>query len=180
MGAIHQPEPVKLFVGMLAARSEGFATAEEMLVARFGAEDFASPELPFAWTDYYKGEMGEGLLRKFVSFERLIVPDAIADIKHATNAMEDDLAKRFPGGPKRPVNLDPGYLTLSKVVLATTKDYSHRLYLSAGIYAEVTLRFHKGRYDPWEWTYRDYRTDEYAAFFLDMRRKLTVQLKEVK
>jgi hypothetical protein len=187
MGAITEPNPVKLFVGMLAAKTEWFAAAEGMLVARYGAVDLASAEMPFNWTDYYRDEMGEGLRRKFVSFERLIAPDEIIDVKHATNAMEKGVRSLLPVGPegcsaqkasdpffpKRPVNLDPGYLSLSKVVLATTKDYSHRLYLGRGIYAEVTLHFHKGKYEPWEWTYRDYRTSEYGAFFLDMRRRLT-------
>jgi len=177
MGAITEPKPVKLFVGMLAAKSEWFAAAEEALVAQFGAIDLASDEMPFGWTDYYREEMGEGLLRKFVSFDRLLPADEIAEIKRQTNAIEERLAADIADGPKRPVNLDPGYLSLSKVVLATTKDYSHRLYLGRGIYAEVTLHFHKGRYEPWEWTYRDYRTPEYGAFFLEMRRRLSDQLR---
>ena len=193
MGAVTEPKPVKLFAGMLASRPEWFAEAERRLVARFGAVDLASEVMPFDWTDYYREEMGEGLRRKFVSFERLIRPDEIVEIKRATNAMEDDLARVFrengdrplssdtgtvPIFPKRPMNLDPGYLSLSKVVLATTKDYSHRLYLGSGVYAEVTLHFHKGKYEPWEWTYPDYRTAAYGAFFLDVRRRLTEQLKE--
>ena len=190
MGAISEPSPVKLFVGMLAAKSEWLAAAEQRLVEQFGAVDLASAEMPFDWTDYYRDEMGEGLRRKFVSFERLITAEEIVEDKCATNAMEEQIAQalREEGQngdspnigtvPLRPVNLDPGYLSLSKVVLATTKDYSHRLYLGRGIYAEVTLHFHKGRYEPWEWTYRDYRTAEYGAFFLEMRKRLSEQLKE--
>jgi len=192
MGAIVEPKPVKLFVGMLAGRPEWLDAARETLVRRFGPADLESPRVPFGWTNYYAREMGEGLLRQFLAFERLIAPDEIVEIKRATNAMEDELARGHggvckangdspPNGnrgtvPIRPVNLDPGCLSLSKVVLATTKDYSHRLYLGRGIYAEVTLHFHKGRYEPWEWTYRDYRTEEYQAFFLDARRTLHDQL----
>jgi hypothetical protein len=180
MGAITEPKPVKLFVGMLAAKPEWLAAAEQRLVEQFGAVDLVSAEMPFDWTDYYRDAMGEGLTRKFVSFERLVAPEEIVEIKRLTNAMEDDLAVDLAGGPKRPVNLDPGYLSLSKVVLATTKDYSHRLYLGRGIYAEVTLHFHKGAYEPWEWTYRDYRTPEYGVFFLEMRKRLSEQLKETR
>ena len=206
MGTITEPKPVKLFVGMLSAKPEWLAAAERRLVEQLGAVDLASAEMPFDWTDYYRDAMGEGLKRKFVSFERLIASEEIVEIKRLTNAMEEELAREirdcpasgtvpdFPNAAKgdsplnsdkgtvpiRPVNLDPGYLTLSKVVLATTKDYSHRLYLGRGIYAEVTLRFHKGAYEPWEWTYRDYRTAEYGAFFLEMRKRLSEQLRETR
>lgn len=172
MGTITEPGPVKLFVGMLASRPQWFDEAEGLLVKRYGPVDVTSKVMPFAYTDYYREEMGAEVKRKFVSFERLIRPDDIIDIKHATNAIEEDFARAAKGGPGRPVNLDPGYLELSKVVLATTKDYSHRIYLGRGIYAEVTLRYQHGRYEPWEWTYPDYRTPEYGRFFLEVRERL--------
>jgi hypothetical protein len=172
MGAIGESEAVKLFVGMLAGDPARFAEAETILVERCGPADASSAVLPFAYTDYYRAEMGEGLLRKFLSFERLIRPDELVDIKRTTNEIEEDFARRLAGGAARPVNLDPGCLSLSKVVLATTKDYSHRIYLGRGIYAEVTLHFRQGRYEPWEWTYPDYRTEEYGKFFLEVRGRL--------
>jgi hypothetical protein len=178
VGILREVQPVKLFVGLLAGSSERLAAAEALLVACYGAVDVSSAEMPFGWTNYYADEMGEGLLRKFLAFERLIAPDGIAEIKRETNAMEDELTHRFAGGPARPVNLDPGYLSLSKVILATTKDYSHRLYLGGGIYAEVTLHFHKGRYEPWEWTYPDYRSAEYGEFFTAARGSLAGQLRK--
>jgi len=177
MGAIVETGPVKLFVGMLAGDPARFTEAETLLVERYGAVDLSSEVLPFEYTEYYRAEMGEGLVRKFLSFERLIRPDELIDIKRTTNGMEEDFARRLAGGPARPVNLDPGYLALSKVVLATTKDYSHRVYLGKGIHAEVTLHFQRGRYEPWEWTYPDYRTEEYGRFFLGMRERLREQLR---
>jgi hypothetical protein len=180
MGSIHDPVPVKLFVGMLASDPARLVEVEGPLVADYGPIDLASDVWPFTHTDYYRDEMGAGLLRKFVSFERLIRPDDIIDVKRRTNAIEDDVARSAGGNPPRPVNLDPGYLSLSKVVLATTKDYTHRLYLGRGIYAEVTLRFHKGKYEPWDWTYPDYREPAYCAFFLAMRTRLTEQLRSLR
>ncbi|KPJ56167.1 MAG: hypothetical protein AMS16_02925 [Planctomycetes bacterium DG_58] len=177
MGAIEEPKPVKLFVGMLASTPERLEEAEGILVNRYGPVDVSSEVLPFEYTDYYREEMGANLKRKFVSFERLIRPDDIIDIKHATNAIEADFAHAAAGEPRRPVNLDPGYLTLSKVVLATTKEYAHRVYLGRGIYAEVTLRFRHGRYEPWEWTYPDYRTPEYGEFFVELRERLREHLR---
>jgi len=188
MGAIVEPGRVKLFVGMLSGELRRFAEAETLLVERYGPVDVSSEVMPFEFTDYYRAEMGPALKRKFVSFERLIQPDEIADIKRTTNEIEDDFARAEKGvrSPEvrlqtpfsaRPVNLDPGYLHLSKVVLATTKDYAHRIYVGKGIYAEVTLHFQRGRYEPWEWTYPDYRTEAYARFFLEVRERLREQLR---
>jgi len=179
MGRICDPQPVKLFVGMLAGKPAWFDRAEAALVERYGPVDIASETWDFTWTDYYRDEMGEELLRKFLAFDRLIRPDDIIDIKCDTNTIETDLARRIEGGPARPINLDPGYVELSKVVLATTKDYAHRLYLARGIYAEVTLQYTRGRYEPCPWTYPDYRTPEYGKFFLVLRERLRQNLRSI-
>ena len=179
MGTIGQPEPVKLFVGMLAAKPEWLADAERRLVEHLGSADLSSPVLPFEQTDYYREQMGPDLKRKFIGFDRLIRPETLVEVKRITNSLERDFARDVDAGPVRPVNLDPGYLALAKVVLATTKDFAHRVYLGGGIYAEVTLRFRQGKYEPWEWTYPDYRTPEYGAFFLEMRDRLREQLRTV-
>jgi hypothetical protein len=113
--------------------------------------------------------MGPNLLRRIVSFKALIDPAEIARWKITTNDVESELAAEFPHAPDRPVNIDPGYVAGSKMVLATTKNYTHRIYLRDGIYAEVTLRWRGGRFEPWEWTYPDYRTERYRSFFRRVR-----------
>lgn len=137
-----------------------------------GPVDAASETFAFDWTDYYTAEMGEGLLRRFVSFERLIRPDELPAIKNLTNDLEAkicyDLA--FPES-QRQVNLDPGYLTMAKLVLATCKDYSHRIYLRDGIFAESTLHYEGGKWVAWPWTYPDFASDRYHGF-LDQVREL--------
>jgi hypothetical protein len=175
LGAVREPEQVKLFVGMLAGKPEWFAEAEGRLVAAFGPADLASDVMTFDFTDYYRDEMGERLKRKFLAFDRLIRPDDAAAIKRTTNDIEAELSGGIKDGPRRPVNLDPGYLSLSKVVLMTTKDAAHRLYLGRGIYAEATLCFRGGRCEPWPWTYPDYRSVEYGGFFLSARNRLKEQ-----
>ena len=177
MGQAKPPKPVKLLVGMLARREEWLAAAEEKLSAAYGPIDLASGLIPFDCTDYYTPEMGPGLLRKFVTADRLISPEDLAAIKLATNAMEGDLARELAADVPRPVNLDPGYLDGSKLVLATTKDYTHRIYLSRGIYAEVTLTWRKGGYAPTPWTYRDYQTEPYLAFFAKARARYLEQVR---
>ena len=101
---------------------------------------------------YYEPTMGPGLRKQLWAFERHIDPAALPDIKHHTNDLELALAAESPRPEPRPINLDPGYLTLAKLVLATTKDQAHRLYLRDGIFAEVTLHFRDWGFQPWPWT----------------------------
>jgi len=177
VGETKSPKPVKLLVGMLAGRQEWFDAAQRRLADQFGPIDLASDLIPFDFTDYYTPQMGPGLLRKFVTHEQLISPERLASIKVSTNAMEKELARELAADLARPVNLDPGYLDGAKLVLATTKDYTHRIYLSQGIYAEVTLTYRKGSFVPTPWTYRDYRTEPYLAFFAGARARYLEQLR---
>lgn len=139
----------------------------------FGPVDMESPLIPFSFTDYYLSELGPDLKRKLLSFDRLIYPGSLARIKKLTN----DLEKRFQReAGKRGINIDPGYLEPGKLVLATTKNQQHRIYLGEGIYGEVTLRFRKGRFEPWEWTYPDYRSGVYFGFLTEVRKLYLRQL----
>lgn len=175
MGEIVTPPPVKLIVGMLSARPELLGRAVERLEAEYGPVDVTGEVIPFGFTDYYEKDMGKGLLRQFVAMERLIDPGEIAPIKVATNAMEEAFAAA-EAPPPRPVNLDPGYVTESKLVLASTKDFSHRIYLGGGIFAEVTLTYSHGRWTGGKWTFPDYASGAYDAFLDAARRKLRSQL----
>jgi uncharacterized protein DUF4416 len=168
-----EPPPVKLIMGLIFAPEAPIAAVRRQLEATYGRIDLESTPLPFVWTRFYEREMGPTLQRQFWSFDALIAANALADLKCQTNTME----RTFAGhGGQRRVNLDPGYIDLAKLVLATTKDQQHRLYLGHGIYAEVTLRFTGGRFVPWEWTYPDYRTAEYRAFFATVRQRYHRQL----
>ncbi len=165
MGKIKDIMPVKLFCGFIYGGGNDFEKAKEACAEAFGKGDYESPATPFTHTDYYEKEFGKNLLRRFLSFEKLVFPDALADIKHQTNAVERELSKNG----KRRVNIDPGYLTLSKVVLATTKDYMHRIYIGHGMYAEVTLYFKDNMFQGFPWTYPDYKTPEYVEIFNKIR-----------
>jgi len=176
MGRISQPLPVKLIVPMFSGDEGLFLEAESRLAEAFGPIDYRSGTLPFMHTSYYTPEFGLALLRKFVAFERLIDPSSLADVKHETNALEHELAS----DGKRRINLDPGYISQSKLVLATTKNHAHRIYLGKGVYAEVTLRYQNKAFRPWEWTYPDYRTEEYLEIFEEIRRIYVGQLRAAK
>ena len=171
-----EPPPVKLIIGLILAREAPIMAIRQQLEATYGPIDQESAVLPFVATGFYEREMGPGLQRLFWSFDALIAADALAGMKHETNAIEQTYAVSAGQGWHRRVNLDPGYVDLAKLVLATTKDRQHRLYLGQGIYAEVTLRFTGGRFVPWEWTYPDYRTPDYLAFFDAVRRRYRQQL----
>lgn len=169
MGAIRLPSSVKLICGMIAADPGLFAEAETVLTERFGVVDLRSDVLPFDFTTYYQKEMGAPLYRQFVAFERLIDPAILPDVKRWTNELEERLAIVRDGQIRRRINLDPGYVTAAKLVLATTKDHAHRLYLRDGIFAEVTLTFRDKSFQPMDWTYPDYRTAGYLTFFNAVR-----------
>ena len=173
-----QPTPHSgaiLIVGMLSAWSELFARAAEALVARFGPVRRRSPDIPFTFTDYYEPQMGLGLLRRFYSFDGLFDPSRLPEVKLWTNELEQQLAG--PAYPvARPINLDPGCVDPARLVLATTKDHAHRIYLGQGIYAEITLNYLGGRFQPLPWTYPDYRTAPYLEFLTQVREDVVQQI----
>lgn len=152
-------------MGVLSRGGPALASAVQSLSESFGAPDYQSGCLPFSQSTYYDAELGTPLLRQFLSFPDPFPPDRLVEAKLLTNSLE--LQGSAEG--RRRFNLDPGYVTLAKLVLATTKDQAHRLYLGRGIYAEVTLRFRRGGFEPWPWTYPDYRTPEYLAIFNHLR-----------
>ncbi len=166
MGKIRTPEPVTPVASVFASDKELFEPVKEALTKRLGPCVYASAVLPFNHTDYYTDEMGDGLKRQIFAFAKLIDPDKLSDLKQWSNLLEQDCA--IDG--KRRVNIDTGYISLAKLVLASTKDHSHRLYLGGGIYGEVTLRFVDGNFKPWQWTYPDYASTEYRRIFEDIRK----------
>jgi hypothetical protein len=172
MGDVRQPQPVKVFVGLLTAKPLALPVLNGLLEERLGPVDCESPLLDFAYTDYYEPEMGVELKRKFFGFGRLASPDSLVDLKLFTNQVEQTLAING----RRTVNMDPGYLTPARVVLASTKDFGHRLYLGKGIYGEVTLMYQKKSFLALPWTYPDYRSEVYQRFFKELRRVYMGQL----
>jgi hypothetical protein len=149
--------PSMLVVAAFSRYDSVLSWARETLQAAYGPIALASPEYSFHHTDYYAATMGPNLRKQLLAFQKLVATDSLADIKQHANRLEEQLTatKQYPVA--RPLNLDPGLLQLGKFLLATTKDQSHRIYLRDGIYAEVTLRFQAGAYEPWPWTYADYR-----------------------
>jgi hypothetical protein len=161
--------PAKLICGMISGREDAFRMGEERLVERFGPIDLRSPVFPFAATDYYEKEMGPALKRGFLSFERLVPPESLSAIKLQTNALEGEV-RAAAAADYRVVNLDPGILTSSALIMATTKNFAHRVPLSGGIYAHLELLFVKTGVKTLDWTYPDFRSGHYWRFFLDVRK----------
>ncbi len=144
--------------------------SREIIISRlekeFGHVAAQSEEFPFSFTTYYEQEMGKNLLRSFLTFEQHVSPAVQAEIKLKTNAIESEFIKE---GQHRIVNLDPGLLSAHNLILTTGKDFSHRIYIRDGIFAEVTLMVNKGRLTPLPWTYADYRSSVVLDFFEKQR-----------
>jgi hypothetical protein len=136
------------------------------LQSLFGPSDMESPVWLWEHTDYYTEEMGRGLRRFFVVFKELINPENIVQIKLKTIELERQYLNDNGG---RRINLDPGYLDMAKVILVSTKDFSHRIYLGSGIYGEVTLSYSNNEFRPMPYTYPDFRTEGYREFFKKAR-----------
>ncbi|HNY76638.1 MAG: DUF4416 family protein [Sedimentisphaerales bacterium] len=172
-----EPNPVKYIVGILARDECCLGAARDAVASQLGPLDLISDIWPFEKTDYYRDQTGPAILRQFISLERLADPGELAQIKHRTNRIEQELAAMLAGPYPRPVNLDPGIIEPSKLVLATTKNYAHRVYIGAKMYAEVTLVFDRGAWCPLPYTYPDYRQQTYFDFFSEVRVRLLQQRK---
>jgi hypothetical protein len=169
MGNISSPDQVLLIIAACSRHIEALQWACARSVSEYGKVYSTSEAFNFAETDYYTASMGPNLKKQFFAFETPIDPAALAHIKCTTNQWEAEYAALGRHAEPRPLNLDPGYITPAKLVLASTKDHAHRIYLAGGIYAEVTLSFRAGRWQPLEWTYPDYRREDYQEFFTACR-----------
>jgi hypothetical protein len=165
------PLPAKLLVGLLFRSPDVHLQTLRALQDTFGQLDFLTQPEPFTFTTYYDREMGPGLLRQTIAFLDLVDPATLADLKVTTNALEHRLAIHG----KRTINIDPGLLCEERLVLATGKNYTHRIYFRDGIYADLTLIYQKGSYRALPWTYPDYQTPRLLHFLGALRNKLRYQ-----
>lgn len=171
------PLPVKPICAIIYSSEDYYNKAKLILLKKFGSIDFESEAIDFVFTDYYHDEMGLKLWRKIISFKKLISPHRIVDVKLFTIKIE----KKFARDNKRIVNIDPGYINEAKLVLATTKDFSHRIYLGRGIFAEVTLRYDKKEgFVSFSTTFPDYKTPKYHQALLNIRNIYCQQIKPIK
>jgi hypothetical protein len=176
MGVACEPEQVKLIAGLLVGDEALLDTARKELGALLGEIELVSPTWPFGITHYYEEELGKTILRQFVSFAEPFAMERLAEVKLATNDLEARIAGSLGRATdRRPVNIDPGYITLGSLVLGTTKSRAHRIYLGQGIFAEVTLGYERGGWRGWPWTYPDYAADTYHPFFSAVRERLKAQ-----
>lgn len=167
MSVPHPPLPAKLVIGLFLARRDLFTRLAAELEAAFGRLDLVSAWMPFDYTPYYAQEMGPDLFRRMLAFRSLIAQERLPEIKLATNAIEHAYAL----GGRRRVNIDPGYLSHERFVLATGKNFSHRIYLGQGIFADLTLIYRRGAFQALPWTYPDYADLPLRRFLLTVRGK---------
>lgn len=167
---------VKLICGIISSDEEYFQRSEERLAELYGTVDSRSPRFDFDLTDYYEPQMGKALKRGFLSFDRLIDPAGLSEVKIRTNALEKEIQREFKED-RRVVNLDPGYITAAALIMATAKDFSHRIPLQNGIYGHLEFLFSRTGIRRLDWTYPDFANEGYQKYFLDLRRRYRDQLK---
>lgn len=187
MGRAAAFQPHKLFVAALFAPEPGAAAVRGLVESRFGPIDDELAPHPFTFSDYYHAEMGPTLERALFSIGPLVDPSRLATFKERANDVESQTALERGVGATgasgeaaaRTVNLDPGLLSLSRIMLATTKSSAHRVPLRDGLYAEITLIFRHGRYRPLEWTYPDYQSERFVEWLARVRTRYHEQLREI-
>jgi hypothetical protein len=172
MGLPACSSPALLIVAAFSRYAEALAWARQKAEKAWSQVALASPEFEFTETDYYQATMGTALKKQLFAFERPIDPAQLIECKLQSNQWEAEYAASAKHPEQRPLNLDPGYITLAKLVLASTKDHAHRIYLGQGIYAEITLSYRSGAWQPSDWTYPDYRRPDFQRFFLQGREYL--------
>lgn len=175
-----QPGPVLLMLAAFSRHEDALDWARDRAERSWGPVALASHHFIFDQTDYYTPTMGSDLRKQLVAFQELVDPEQLVACKHLTNAWEAEYAASGRHPEARPLNLDPGYITPAKLVLASTKDFAHRIYLARGIYAEVTLQYRHGAWQPLPWTFPDYQRADYHEFFSTCRDRLVRRLHELR
>ena len=166
-------KPAKLIIGIFTNTETLIDHVVNHLLNEFGAIDLVSEWFPFNDTDYYEEEMGSKLLRRMIAFKQLIDPCCLPEIKHKSIEIE----KKFTVENRRRINIDPGYLTHERFVLATGKNFTHRIYIGNMIYADLTLIYQKGKWQVLPWTYPDYAKENIQSFLMRVRDKYSIDIK---
>ncbi len=173
MLSLRLPLPVKIMCAFIYSDEIVYSRVKKDMARKWGVVDIESDIINFNFTDYYLPEMGKPLFRRFISFKKIIDPRDIIKVKLYCIKIE----KKYSVNNKRQVNIDPGYINEAKLVLTTTKDFAHRLYMGKGIYAEVTLCFKDKKFQDLPTTFPDYRTQGYKDIFLLIRTVYRQQMK---
>ncbi|MBC2742469.1 MAG: DUF4416 family protein [Desulfosarcina sp.] len=175
MSSPQPPKPAKLVAGFFVKDKALAVDIAQDLQNLLGPVDMVSAWLNFDFTTYYKKEMGAPLSRRLVVFKSLIEQTQLAAIKRMTNELE----QKYQRQGQRRVNIDPGYLLPERFVLATGKNFSHRIYIGEGIYADLTLIYQKGAFRTLPWTYPDYADRRLIDFLTLVRNKYMLELKQL-
>ncbi len=165
MGEVQTHTPVLVIAAVISRHDQAHLWAQEKLIELIGPIALKSEHFRFTETSFYEATMGTELTKQFLAFEHLADPGNLAELKLQTNLLEKGYAEQFEHPEVRPLNLDPGYISDAKLVLATTKDRDHRIYLSKGIFAEVTLHYKRSGWSVNRWTYPNYQRPDFHEFF---------------
>jgi uncharacterized protein DUF4416 len=175
MSLLKAPKRAKLVIGLFMKEKRLIEEIAAELIEVFGSVDLVSPWFPFDYTDYYETEMNAPLFRRMLTFKELIKQSSLADIKILTNEIESNYSRE----EKRLINIDPGYMLQERFVLATGKNFAHRIYIGKKIYADLTLIYTNGEFKKLPWTYPDYSDKNMLTFLSQVRKKYVADLKNM-
>jgi hypothetical protein len=169
-----EPAAAKLILAAIYKDPSTALSVWKAIEKTWGPLDFLSEVRPFDYTTYYDREMGRPLFRRWAAFRTLVPQDLLVHIKWQAL----DLEQQWRLGENRQINLDPGLITAERLVLATGKNYSHRIYLGRGIFGDLTLVFYQGSYQPLPWTYPDYQDQQSLWMFNKIREKYLIEIQK--
>ena len=177
MGSIQTHKPVLLIAAITSRHASAIQWAIEKAIPVWGDVTLQSPVFDFTETDFYTKTMGQELKKQLIAFQPFD-PTGLPETKIDSNAWEAEYTSGNSHAESRSINIDPGYISEAKLVLATTKDRDHRLYIRDGIFAEVTLHYHRGIWTKSRWTYPDYQRADFHQFFTECRDYLRAEIRK--
>jgi len=178
MSLLQEPGRGNLTISIMYRDEKLLEEVKDLLLKAYGEIDMESPHYKFSdISEYYDKEMGDGVYKVIYSFKNLIKREFVREVK----LFAVELEQRYSIGSERQINLDPGLLTSENFLLTTGKNFSHRIYLGEGVFAEITLMFTKdNKIKELEWTYRDYLYEPAKSFLLKIRENFKFKLKQLK
>jgi len=169
MARIQKPPPGQLIVSIIYSHIDAVVDALRLLEKQFGRVRCETVDIQYTNTDRYEEEMGSNLVRRLFSFEKLVERDSLPEIKSVCQEIERQLGDQVGDFVFRAANLDPGVLTPDNLVMASNREYNHRIYLADGVFAEIQLIWAHGQFTRLPWTNHDFCDDEVVDFLIRVR-----------
>lgn len=169
MPRLQPPPPGRLICSVAYAQIDALADCLKKLEHQFGEVQFETLDIPFSSEPRHREEMGHDLTRRFFSFDKMVPRDRLSDLKRICRKIEAGFADQVDDFLFRTVNIDPGIMTPDNVIMASSQGHHYRVYLTAGVFAQIELIWSRGRFVRLPWTNPDFTHAEAVDFFERVR-----------